>query len=93
MTPLVPNFLGLSLIPAQDQAMRCLTRLLCVFALSSSVAFAQSLEETRKRAESGDARAQSAPGTMYYAGDGAPKDDAEAVKSWRKAADQGHAKG
>ena len=48
---------------------------------------------TRKKAESGDARAQSAPGTMYYAGDGAPKNDAGAVKSWRKAADQGHAKG
>ena len=73
--------------------MRCATRLLCAVALLLSVAFAQSLDETRKKAESGDARAQSAPGTMYYAGDGAPKDDAEAVKSWRKAADQGHAKG
>jgi len=30
---------------------RNLTRLLCVFALSVSVAFAESLDETRKKAE------------------------------------------
>jgi|GEM_PF-2179633 hypothetical protein len=31
--------------------MRNLTRLLCVFALSVSVAFAESLDETQKKAE------------------------------------------
>ena len=33
--------------------MRCLTRLLCVSALLVSVAFADSFDETRKKAEQG----------------------------------------
>ena len=69
--------------------MRCATRLLCAFALLPSVAFAQSLDETRKKAESGDATAQFNLGVMYAKGEGVPKDDAEAVKWYRMAADQG----
>ena len=47
--------------------------------------------ETKKRAEAGDASAQYNLGVMYRNGNGVPKDDAEAVKWYRKAADQGHA--
>ncbi len=71
--------------------MRNLTRLLCVFGLLLSVAFAQSLDETRKKAESGDADAQFNLGLMYANGDGVPKDSAEAVKWYRKSAEQGSA--
>ena len=52
---------------------------------------AQSLDETRKKAESGDAVAQYVLGLMYDNGQGVPKDDAEAVKWYRLAADQGYA--
>ena len=69
--------------------MRRATRLLCAFALLPSVAFAQSLDETRKKAESGDATAQFNLGLMYANGEGVPKDDAEAVRWYRLAADQG----
>jgi hypothetical protein len=48
--------------------MRMLTRLLCVFGLLLSVAFAESLSETRKKAEAGDARAQYNLGRMYHYG-------------------------
>ena len=72
--------------------MRNLTRLLCVFGLLLSVAFAQSLSETRKKAEQGDAAAQFNLGLMYADGDGVPKDAVEAVKWYRKAAEQGNAK-
>ena len=54
--------------------MRNLTRLLCVFGLLLSVAFAQSLSETRKKAEQGDAAAQFNLGWMYDTGTGVPKD-------------------
>ncbi|MSU22287.1 MAG: sel1 repeat family protein [Opitutus sp.] len=70
--------------------MRCLTRLLCVSALLVSVAFAESLSETRKNAEKGDALAQFNLGWMYANGTGVPKDSAEAVKWYRKAAEQGY---
>ena len=71
--------------------MRTLTRLLCVSALFVSVAFAESLSETRKKAEQGDANAQFNLGWMYAIGDGVPKDSTEAVKWFRKAAEQGNA--
>ena len=69
--------------------MRCLTRLLCASALLVSVAFAQSLSETRKKAESGIALEQWLLGGSYSTGNGVPKDSAEAVKWYRKAAEQG----
>ena len=37
-------------------------------------------------------KAQNNLGGMYAKGDGVPQNDAEAVKWWRKAAEQGHAK-
>ena len=73
--------------------MRNLTRLLCVLGLLVSVlvsvALAESLDETRKKAEKGDARAQFNLGVMYSKGEGVPKDSAEAVKWYRLAAEQG----
>jgi uncharacterized protein len=69
--------------------MRNLTRLLCVFGLLLSVAFAQSLSETRKKAESGIALEQWLLGGSYSNGNDVPKDSAEAVKWYRKAAEQG----
>jgi TPR repeat protein len=59
--------------------MRCVTRLLCVSALLLAVVFAQSLDQTRKEAESGDAVAQYLLGMKYATGTGVPKDDTEAV--------------
>jgi TPR repeat protein len=56
--------------------MRNLTRLLCVLGLLVSVALAESLDETRKKAEKGDARAQFNLGVMYSKGEGVPKDSA-----------------
>ena len=44
----------------------------------------------RKAVELGDADAQSNLGARYYYGWGVPQDYAEAVKWYRKAADQGH---
>ncbi len=68
-----------------------LIRLLCVFGLLLSVAFAESLDETRKKAESGDSFAQWLLGGAYAKGNGVPKDSAEAVKWCRLAAEQGFA--
>ena len=48
-------------------------------------------DETKGKAESGDAKAQDALGRMYANGDGVTKDSAEAAKWYRKAADQGFA--
>jgi uncharacterized protein len=41
-------------------------------------------------AEQGDAEAQFSLGRIYYNGEGVSRDDAEAVKWYRKAAEQGH---
>ena len=61
-------------------------------ALFASVAFAESLlDETQKKAFKGDAVAQHRLGKMYYDGDGVPRNYAEAVYWWRKAAEQSDA--
>ncbi len=49
------------------------------------------IAERRSKAEKGDAVAQFLLGYNYVSGQGVPKDDAEAVKWFRKAADQGDA--
>ena len=85
------KFLGFGRHRAHGSTMRNLTRLLCVFGLLLSVAFAQSLSETRKKAESGIALEQWLLGGSYSNGNGVPKDSAEAVKWYRKAAEQGFA--
>ncbi len=53
---------------------------------------AAGLEEFKPLAEQGDAMAQYYLGFMYFEGLGVPKNDAEAVKWYRKAADQGIAR-
>ena len=47
------------------------------------------LSEIKERAEQGDATEQFRLGVMYATGEGAPEDDAEAVKWFRLAAKQG----
>ena len=49
-----------------------------------------SLQETKAKAEKGNAESQNNLGRMYADGRGVVKDDVEAVKWFRKAADQGH---
>ncbi|MDQ1300474.1 MAG: hypothetical protein QG637_392, partial [Chloroflexota bacterium] len=44
-----------------------------------------------ERAQKGDAVAQCLLGAMYARGNGVPKDSAEAVKWWHKAAEKGDA--
>ena len=55
-----------------------------------SVAFAESLDETRKKAESGDAAAQYNLGLMYANGEGVPKDLVQAHMWWNIAGAKGH---
>jgi TPR repeat protein len=79
----------LTALPIPACGMKNLTRLLCVFGLLLSVAFAESLDEMRKKAEKGDAKMQYTLGLMYVNGMGVIKDYEEAVKWFRLAADQG----
>ncbi len=68
-----------------------LTRLLCVLGLLLSAALAESLDETRIKAEKGDAIAQFNLGWMYGSGGvGVPRDSAESERWYRKAALQGN---
>ena len=55
---------------------------------ASSQAREEELAELKQRAGAGDARAQVQVGLAYLTGDGVVADDAEAVKWFRKAADQ-----
>ncbi len=48
-------------------------------------------EEVKTKADQGDASAQAALGFRYEAGDGVPEEVAEAIKWYRKAAEQGDA--
>ena len=70
---------------------------LLVFVLLAAAGFAADtpmVAEWRKKAEAGDAKFQVLMGACYAddaSSDGVPKDDAEAVKWIRKAADQGDA--
>lgn len=66
-------------------------KLLLVFALIANLTLAatDSLAETRKKAEAGNANAQFDLGFHYECGDGVRKDLVEAVKWYRKAAEQG----
>jgi hypothetical protein len=52
----------------------------------------EALRWLRKAAEQGDAKAQSAIGSIYYYGQGVPQDYAESLRWFRKSADQGYAK-
>ena len=50
------------------------------------------ITEIRRQAEQGDADAQGLLGVMYATGDGVSEDDAEAIRWFRLAAEQGHAR-
>jgi len=47
--------------------------------------------EAKRKAESGDAKAQIGLARMYHSGDGVTKDDAKAVEWYQKAAERGNA--
>jgi TPR repeat protein len=55
--------------------------------------YVTALREWRPLAQQGDADAQAWVGYMYEQGQGVARDDAEAVRWYCKAADQGHATG
>ena len=60
--------------------------------LASTTIAAATFDETMALAKQGNSTAQFNLGGMYNKGEGVPKNDAEAVKWYRKAADQGFAK-
>ncbi len=53
--------------------------------------YASAMRLFRLAANQGDPEAQISLGFMYAEGQGVPQDDAEAVRWYRKAAEQGHA--
>jgi len=70
---------------------RCVAGVVAVL-LMSGVALAQTrtdIAALRVKANAGDADAQNELGGTYFYGDGVPKDQAEGVSWWRKAAEQG----
>ena len=71
--------------------MHRILRTLLVFVLLAAAGFAQAPDfaETKQKAEAGDANAQYNLGIMYYEPNGVPRDYAEAMSWYRKAADQG----
>ena len=62
-----------------------------LLAAEPTAAQLKKFQETKAKAEKGDAHAQSNLGVMYATGRGVAKDEVEAVKWYRKAADQGDA--
>ena len=67
----------------------CLPVLACTGAgTTAGCAEATELASVRRCAEQGDAQAQFNLGLMYDMGDGVPQDDAEAVRWYRRAAEQ-----
>ena len=63
--------------------------LLCFLLVSCGEEKEKTIQE---RAEEGDVEAQNKLGMIYYNGEGVPKDYTEAIKWYRKAAEQGYAK-
>ena len=59
--------------------------------VSVILSFATNIDELKKAAEQGDAKAQFVLGGCYDFGDGVEKNPTEAVKWYRKAAEQGYA--
>ncbi len=78
----------------------CAAALICGAAISWHFVKARAIQHklaenaklTRQRAEQGDAIAQFNLARMFYLGKGEPQDYSEAVRWYRKAADQGYAK-
>ena len=72
---------------------RIATAVLVVGGLAVMVLSAQDdLDTVRQAADQGDAEAQYNLGVIYNNGEGVPKDDAEAVRWFQLAAEQGYAK-
>jgi uncharacterized protein len=59
--------------------------------VQAAEAGATDVQETRRRAESGDAESQLELGSLYFAGQGVPQHYGEALKWYRRAAEQGNA--
>ena len=72
--------------------MRITTAFLSFAFLCPAPVLAQTLQETRTKAQQGDSLAQYNLGARYAKGDGVAKDDEQAVHWYRKAAEQGNAK-
>jgi TPR repeat protein len=88
--PRPPRLAGLSGAGQNESMKRTLLFALALAVIPIGVdAQAPDLEETRARAEQGYASAQYNLGRMYANGDGVPEDDAEAVRWYRLAAEQG----
>ena len=69
--------------------------MLCTIIFSSAetlVAQSDEIDELRRAADQGHAKAQNNLGTAYAKGEGVPQDYAQALVWYRLAADQGHAK-
>ena len=72
--------------------LHAMKKLLLLLLLLPALAFGQSdFEQTKARAEAGNAFAQASLGVMYHYGEGVPENDTEAVKWFRLAAEQGEA--
>ena len=69
--------------------MRKLLPLVLVLFACNVFGESKEITELRKKAEAGDAIAQTNLGTAYGRGEGVPKDSKEALKWWRKAAGEG----
>ena len=68
---------------------KVLACLMCAVAVLGAVsAFAESFNDVLKKAQKGNASAQNTLGFMYGNGEGVRKDKSEAVKWYRKAAEQ-----
>lgn len=71
-------------------ALLCVAAAVAVLGMTPPAA-AQLPDGLRERAERGDAAARAELGRRYYAGEGVPQDDEQAVRWTRLAAEQGHA--
>ena len=69
--------------------MKKLWVLLLSVCLGLGTLVAQDINTLKQQAQKGDAVAQFLLGGMYYNGEGVPKDDIQAAKWYRLAADQG----
>ena len=100
--PCVTPQLAFLFLCTTHNPMKARLALLCLCALNcfllgqtpkppTAAELSKTFQETKAKAEKGNALAQYNLGMMYGNGRGVAKDEVEAVKWYRKAADQGHA--
>jgi len=77
--------------PLKETSLRLVWSIFLI--LSNLQGFAATVEDLRKKAEAGDAKAQIELGMLYLDGKGVRKDAVEGVTWLRMAADQGDARG